>query len=97
MYYDIKASGQRIQQLRKAAGFTLEGLSDRLNITDRQLRRIEKGESESSVDLLIELACVFEVSLDYLILGKAISKNDAKNVLMQAAEYLTALADKSCE
>ena len=44
MYYDIKASGQRIQQLRKAAGFTLEGLSDRLNITDRQLRRIEKGE-----------------------------------------------------
>ena len=51
----------------------------------------------SYVDLLIELACVFEVSLDYLILGKAISKNDAKNVLMQAAEYLTALADKSCE
>lgn len=97
MYYDIKASGQRIQQLRKAAGFTLEGLSDRLNITDRQLRRIEKGESGSSVDLLIELACVFEVSLDYLILGKAINKNDAKNVLMQAAEYLTALADKSCE
>ena len=41
MYYDIKASGQRIQQLRKAAGFTLEGLRDRLNITDRQLRRIE--------------------------------------------------------
>jgi transcriptional regulator with XRE-family HTH domain len=40
-----------------------------LNITDRQLRRIEKGESGSSVDLLIELACVFEVSLDYLILG----------------------------
>ena len=97
MYYDTKASGQRIQQLRKAAGFTLEGLSDRLNITDRQLRRIETGESGSSVDLLIELACVFEVSLDYLILGKAISKNDAKNVLMQAAEYLAALADKSCE
>lgn len=94
MYYDIKASGQRIQQLRKAAGFTLEGLSDRLNITDRQLRRIEKGESGSSVDLLIEIACVFEVSLDYLTLGRAVNENDAKNILKQAAEYLTTFADK---
>lgn len=95
MYYDIKASGQRIQQLRKAAGLTLERLSERLNITDRQLRRIEKGESGSSVDLLIEIACVFEVSLDFLILGKAVSENDAKNILMQAAAYLTGLAEKN--
>lgn len=95
MYYDTKASGQRIQQLRKIAGLTLEGLSDSLNITDRQLRRIEKGESGSSVDLLIEIACIFEVSLDYLILGRAISKNDAKSVLMKASKYLASIADKS--
>ena len=60
MYYDAKASGLRIQQSRKAAGFTLEEVSDRLNVSDRQLRRIEKGESSGSVDLLVEISCVLE-------------------------------------
>ena len=94
MYYDIKASGQRIQQLRKAAGFTLEELSDRLNVSDRQLRRIEKGESSGSVDLLVEISCVLGISLDYLLKGKTTNTNDARSLLMQAASYLYTLADQ---
>lgn len=42
MYYDLEKSGKRIQQLRKNQSITLEELSEKLNITDRQLRRIEK-------------------------------------------------------
>ena len=70
MYYDAKASGLRIQQSRKAAGFTLEELSECLNVSDRQLRRIEKGESSGSVDLLVEISCALGISLDYLLKGK---------------------------
>ena len=43
MYYDLEKSGKRIQQLRKNQSITLEELSEKLNITDRQLRRIEKA------------------------------------------------------
>ena len=94
MYYDAKASGLRIQQSRKAAGFTLEELSDRLNISDRQLRRIEKGESSGSVDLLVEISCVLGVSLDYLLKGNTANTNDARSLLLQAASYLSTLADQ---
>ena len=94
MYYDAKASGLRIQQSRKAAGFTLEALSDRLNVSDRQLRRIEKGESSGSVDLLVEISCVLGISLDYLLKGKTTNTNDARSLLMQAASYLSTLADQ---
>ena len=64
MYYDVKASGLRIQQSRKAAGFTLEELSDRLNVSDRQLRRIEKGDSSGSVDLLVEISYTQRIIAD---------------------------------
>ena len=94
MYYDAKASGLRIQQSRKAAGFTLEELSDRLNISDRQLRRIEKGESSGSVDLLVEISCVLGISLDYLLKGKTANTNDVRSLLMQAASYLSTLVDQ---
>lgn len=94
MYYDAKASGLRIQQSRKAAGLTLEELSDRLNVSDRQLRRIEKGESSGSVDLLVEISCVLGISLDYLLKGKTTNTNDARSLLMQAASYLYTLADQ---
>ena len=94
MYYDVKASGLRIHQSRKAAGFTLEELSDRLNVSDRQLRRIEKGESSGSVDLLVEISCVLGTSLDYLLKVKAANTGDARSLLIQAASYLSTLADQ---
>ena len=97
MNYDMKASGIRIQQSRKAAGFTLEELSDRLSVSDRHLRRIEKGESPGSVDLLVEISCVLGISLDYMLKGTTTNRNDARSLLMQAASYLSALADQPIE
>lgn len=94
MYYDTTASGLRIQQLRKNANMTMEELSERLNITDRQVRRIEKGESSGSIDLLIEIAVLFDVSLDYLILGKASRSSDVKKILQHAIGYLSELEEQ---
>ncbi len=88
MIYDTKASGLRIQHLRKNMGLSMEELSDRLSVSDRQLRRIEKGESGGSVDLLIEISLVFNVSLDYLILGKVATNSDAKKLIKSAIDLL---------
>ena len=91
MYYDLEKSGKRIQQLRKNQSITLEELSEKLNITDRQLRRIEKGESGGSIDLLAEIAVMFNVSLDYLIMGRVVTTSDAKIALQEAIRVLSDL------
>lgn len=88
MYYDAKATGIRIKDLRIQADMTIEQMSKRLNITDRHCRRIERGENIGSIDLLIEIACTFDVSLDFLILGRPINNADVKKILGQAIKYL---------
>lgn len=70
MYYDPKEVGLRIKKLRKQNGITQEQLAETLNITVNQLYRVESGLSAGSVDLVVELSAHFDVSLDYLLLGK---------------------------
>ena len=70
MIYDIKQSGKRIHQLRIQAGFTQSELALKPNINRSFLSHIESGEKGCSVDLLVQLSKLFNVSLDYLILGK---------------------------
>lgn len=70
MFYDIKKSGERIRQLRKQHGYTQEQLSQVLDIDRRYYGRVEIGKRGCSIDLLIQLSEFFDVSIDYLILGK---------------------------
>lgn len=70
MNYDIKKSGERIHQLRLQAGYTQTDLAKKLNINRSFLSYIESGEKGCSIDLLVQLSQLFNVSLDYLILGK---------------------------
>lgn len=69
MYFDSYATGKRIQHLRKANGMTQEELAIRLNISDRHLGKIERGEGTASIDLLVEVAISLNTTLDFLILG----------------------------
>lgn len=41
----------------------------RLNISDRHLAKIERGEGTASIDLLVEVAISLNTTLDFLILG----------------------------
>lgn len=50
-------------------------------------RRIERGENISSINLLIEVFCIFEVSLDYLILRYPINDVDIKNILEKVINF----------
>lgn len=70
MNYDMKQSGERIRQLRIKSGLTQEKTANALNIDQSYYGRIETGKKGCSVDLFIQLAMLFNVSLDYLILGK---------------------------
>lgn len=67
MYYDPTATGERIQNLRKDREVTQEQLAIDLNISDRYMRNLEKGEKVPSVDLFVELRERFGSSLDYIV------------------------------
>lgn len=70
MNFDTTACGKRVRQLRRQHDLTQLELSESLNISETYLRKIESGERSASIDLYIEMAAFFQVSLDYLILGK---------------------------
>lgn len=72
MYYDPAATGERIQNLRKDREVTQEQLAIDLNISDRYMRNLEKGEKVPSVDLFVELRERFGSSLDYISKGRLI-------------------------
>lgn len=76
MYFDAHATGKRIQQLRKAKGMTQEELAIKLNISDRHLRSLERGEYTPSIDLFVEIVAFFNTTLDHLIMGKSPSEQE---------------------
>ena len=77
--------GQRIKQLRVMKGLTQEELAVRLNVSDRHLRSLERGEYTPSIDLFVEIAAFFDVTLDHLIMGKSLSDQEEslRNKLQQ--------------
>ncbi len=70
MYYDMEKSGDRIRQLRMKSGFTQEKAAETLNVDRSFYSRIESGKKGCSIDLFIQLSELFQVSLDYLVLGR---------------------------
>ena len=81
MYYDPKMCGKRIQVLRKKKGLTQLQLSFKINVSESHLRAIETGIRGASIDLLIECSEFFQVTLDYLVLGK--TDPDKAEMMMQ--------------
>ena len=97
MLYDMKQSGANIQRLRIQKGYTQEELSGVLNITRSFLSYIESGKKGCSIDLLIQLSELFQVSLDYLVFGSeryAIQqKQELKENVTQMIRYLEQIND----
>ena len=71
MYYNTKASGARIRELRIAKNFTQDDLAEHMNVSRSFISLIESGKKGCSVDVLIVLSALFGVSIDYLVLGTA--------------------------
>ena len=65
--------GNRIKELRIAAGLTQEKLANDLGIAERSIQRYESGCRMDSY-ILKELANYFNVSADYLLDSKSYEK-----------------------
>ena len=58
---------QRLNQTRKAAGFSAQQMATRLQIGLRSYRNYESGDREPSLAMLVQIADVLQVSTDYLL------------------------------
>lgn len=70
MNLDAKAISQRIKQFRKDNGLTQQQFADKIGISMNFLSKIESGMKIPSIDVFVEIAVQFEVSLDWVIMGK---------------------------
>lgn len=59
--------GTRLQELRKQKGLTQEQLAKKLNVTNQSVSKWEKDINAPDISLLVELADLFETSIDYLL------------------------------
>ena len=62
--------GARLKRLRKQFGYTQEEVAQKLHTSRGSISMYENGRRQPSYDLLIQIADLFQVNLDYL-LGKS--------------------------
>ena len=91
MRYNMKESGKRIQELRRDRGMTQTQLAEYVGISSDNLGRIERGQQGVSIDLLIELADFFAVSMDYIALGRKMKVDAVRAMIRSAIDTLVKL------
>lgn len=82
-----------LKKLRGKRGITQKELALTLGVSERTVRKYESGEMQPSTDKLLQLAELFNVSVDYL-LGKQVSAEALqKYVADLSSAELTALQE----
>ena len=68
---DFKATGERIRELRKAKGLTIQDISDYMGFTCGQaVYKWQRGETLPTVDNLYALSVLFETSMEDIIIPR---------------------------
>jgi transcriptional regulator with XRE-family HTH domain len=89
MYFNQVEFGKRIKEERNRLQMTQEDLAQELNIGYVHMNGIENGRKGCSIDLLLEIAEVLDVSTDYLLTGRLSGgTNTAKKKLKEIAARL---------
>lgn len=76
--------GWRLENLREKTGYTKKEISLKLGFTANVYGAYERGERRPTLETLIKLADIYDVSLDYLIRGEeyqqknGVTKNEEK-------------------
>lgn len=84
---------ERIKELRDSQGWTQNELGDRLGTDGRMISHYENGKNIPSAEVLVRIAELFDVSIDYLLIEdatrkplKQIEDNDLAEQFMEASK-----------
>jgi len=89
--------GDRIKRLRQERGWSQAQLSQKLKIHQKQISGYERGIHAPSIDLLIKLTEIFNVSLDYIAFDNQDDKSRiqiADRELMQTVKEIDELPEE---
>lgn len=67
--------GKRLNQTRKLRSFTAQKMADMLSISIRTYRNYESEHSSPSLDMLVRIADILNVPVDYLLCRDAYLKS----------------------
>ena len=75
---------KRLREIRMKCGFTQQNMADKLQISLNAYQKYEQAERSPSLECLVSIADIFNVSLDYLLCRDDFMKSHA----ISADEYL---------
>ena len=79
---DLRATGQNIKTLRKAAGLSVRDLQEILGFTNPQaIYKWQNGDSMPSIDNLVILAAVLGVTVDQILVVEGDSSGDGDGAI----------------
>jgi len=81
----------RLYRLRKQNGFSQEELAGRLNVSRQTVSKWEVGDSTPDMEKLSAMSDLFNVSLDYLVMGK---ESDPQTSSVTKSEFVTVIQEK---
>lgn len=74
---------KNISELRLLNNMTQIELGERLNYSDKTISKWERGESSPDISVLVEIADLFGVSLDYLVRAENLDRAVKENKISQ--------------
>jgi len=69
--FDYVSLGKRVRNARKQQGMTQEQLGEACDLSTAHIGHIERGTRSLSIESLVSIASVLEVSTDYLLMDFA--------------------------
>lgn len=69
-------TGEFLAKLRNEKGYTQQKLADKIHVSNKAISNWENGRSNPDLDMMKELAKIFDVTVDELYAGKRVDEKD---------------------
>lgn len=88
MEFNYVAMGQRIKKARKEKGLTQEQLAELCDLSTAHIGHVERGSRALSIETLVKIAMVLEISTDYILLDIVTDKDmNFEKITVAIGEY----------
>ncbi|MGN0402819.1 MAG: helix-turn-helix domain-containing protein [Acetatifactor sp.] len=95
--YDRLAAGERLRLKRTLLGFTQEEIAEKIERATKYYADIERGSCGMSIETLMALSSVLNMSLDYIICGKSANEKDFLIQTDEVTAIMKMLDDSSAQ
>lgn len=91
MIYDKLAAGERIRKQRTFLGYSRDQMAEQVGRATKYCADIERGQCGMSVDTLLKLSEVLNLSMDYIIKGTQKENSQTRPDMEQGSQLHTLL------